>query len=149
MAPGHRGIKTALSAVSGWPRRPPGGRACSDGRGMRVNYPSLKGGACTGNLMETTTMQFNSPEGCFIQPYSCRPVDTASTDYPWNHGITGYLYRSPRHTSYANCGVIKTSSSGVGVSGPVTEVSTSDYKILTEGAIPPHPEGWGGIAQLR
>jgi len=101
VAPGHRGIKTALSAVSGWPRRPPGGRACSDGRGMHVNYPSLKGGACTGNLMETTTMQFNSPEGCFIQPYSCRPVDTASTDYPWNHGITGYLYRSPRHTSYA------------------------------------------------
>jgi len=38
--------------------------------------------------METTTMQFNSHEGCFSQPYSCRPIDAAPTDYPWTHGIT-------------------------------------------------------------
>jgi len=41
--------------------------------------------------METTTMQFDSHEGCFSQPYSCRPVDAAPTDYPRNHGIIGYL----------------------------------------------------------
>jgi|ADurb_Gly_02_Slu_FD_contig_123_8099_length_549_multi_3_in_1_out_0_2 hypothetical protein len=53
----------------------------------------------------------------------------------------------PRHTSYANCGVIKTSSSGVGVSGPVSEVSTSDYKILTGGQFLPTLKG--GVSLLN
>ena len=68
-----------------------------------VNYPRLKPGACSGGPLWGTGLQFNLPEDCFIQPYSCRPVDTASTDYPWNHGITGYFPSHRRHTSHASC----------------------------------------------
>ena len=76
-------------------------------RYYQVNYPPLTQGACNEGLMETTTMQFNSPEGCFIQPYSCRPVDAAPTDYPWNHGITGYFPSLYRRTSYASSSGLK------------------------------------------
>jgi hypothetical protein len=78
---------------------------------VRVNYPPLTQGACNEDLMETTKMQFNSHEGCFSQPYSCRPVDTAPTDYPWNHGIIGYLALSHQRTSYASSSVIENPSS--------------------------------------
>ncbi|GEM_PF-493050 len=47
-------------------------------------------------------MHFNSPESCFIQPYSCRPVDAAPTDYPWNPGITGY-FPSPYRRTLNTC----------------------------------------------
>ncbi len=39
---------------------PAGGKNRS--RVMRVNYPSLKGGACTGNLMETTRCNLIRPK---------------------------------------------------------------------------------------
>jgi hypothetical protein len=92
--------------------------------------------------METTTMQFNSPEGCFIQPYSCRPVDAAPTDYPWNHGITGYLLPPRQRTSYASSSVVESPSSGVGVSALVHSVSTQEHKNITEGQfLPPLARG--------
>jgi hypothetical protein len=99
--------------------------------------------------METTTMQLNSHEGCFSQPYSCRPVDTAPTDYPWNHGIIGYLALSHQRTSYASSSVVENPSSGVGVSVLASKVSTSEYKNITEGAIPPPAQAGGGIAHSR
>jgi hypothetical protein len=99
--------------------------------------------------METTTMQFNSHEGCFSQPYSCRPVDAAPTDYPWTHGITGYLLLTRQRTSYASGRVVENSSSGVGVSALMTKVSTSEYKKITEGAIPPPAFAGGLLAHSR
>ncbi len=99
--------------------------------------------------MGTTTMQLNSHEGCFNQPYSCRPADTAPTDYPWNHGITGYLLLTQQRTSYASSSVVENPSSGVGVSALVTRVSTSGYKNITDGAIPLPACAGGLLAQSR
>ena len=98
--------------------------------------------------METTTMQFDSHEGCFSQPYSCRPVDAAPTDYPRNHGIIGYLLPTRQRTSYASSSVVETSSSGVSVSALVHSVSTRGHKNSMEGAIPP-PACAGGLLARR
>ncbi|KAF5044496.1 hypothetical protein DSECCO2_491220 [anaerobic digester metagenome] len=80
-------------------------------------------------------MQFNSHEVCFNQPYSHRPVDTATTDYPWNHGITGYL-TSPVSAHHPQV-VCVNSSPGVGVSVLVTRISTSEHKNIMEGQFLP------------
>jgi hypothetical protein len=98
--------------------------------------------------METTTMQFDSHEGCFSQPYSCRPVDAAPTDYPRNHGIIGYLLPTRQRTSYASSSVVETSSSGVSVSALVRSGSTRGHKNIMEGAIPP-PACAGGLLARR
>jgi hypothetical protein len=98
--------------------------------------------------METTTMQFDSHEGCFSQPYSCRPVDAAPTDYPRNHGIIGYLLPTRQRTSYASSSVVETSSSGVSVSALVHSGSTRGHKNIMEGAIPP-PACAGGLLARR
>mgnify|MGYP000966322246 CR=1 FL=1 len=117
-------------------------------RGAEVNYPPLTQGACSEDLMETTTMQFDSHEGCFSQPYSCRPVDAAPTDYPRNHGIIGYLLPTRQRTSYASSSVVETSSSGVSVSALVHSGSTRGHKNIMEGAIPP-PACAGGLLARR
>ena len=115
---------------------------------LQVNYPPLTQGACSEDLMETTTMQFDSHEGCFSQPYSCRPVDAAPTDYPWTHGIIGYLLPTRQRTSYASSSVVETSSSGVSVSALVHSGSTRGHKNIMEEAIPP-PACAGGLLARR
>lgn len=46
------------------------------------------------------------------QPYSYRPVDTTTTDYPWNHGITGYFLPAPTHVPHPRVvSVVKRSAS--------------------------------------
>jgi len=87
--------------------------------------------------METTTMQCNSPEGCPNGPYSCRPVDAATTDYPWTHGITGYLLLTRQRTSSASSSMCQNSRSGVGVNALTTKALLSEHKNSTEGQFLP------------
>jgi hypothetical protein len=75
-------------------------------------------------------MQFNRCEGCFVQPYSHGPVDAAPTNYPWNHGITGYFPRTHNNTELRDFRAVKTifpCARRWGISNHCIDVRTYNY----------------------
>jgi hypothetical protein len=109
--------------------------------------------------MITYTFQFNTHEGCSKEPYSYWSVDTTTTDYRHKCRITGYFH-SPLPTNTGlqyfgtvtelrDFGAVKDNISVCVSKKCPTKASSLEHIIVIEGAIPPHPEGWGLLAQVR